>query len=87
MKLYGGAYDIPTPNSRPHAITAGKNGEMWFTEWGANKIGQISAIDGKINEYEIPTSSAEPHGIACDPNGDIWFALECNKIGRIRHNS
>lgn len=60
---------------------------MWFTEWGANKIGQISAIDGKINEYEIPTSSAEPHGIACDPNGDIWFALECNKIGRIRHNS
>ncbi len=80
-------YDIPTLNARPHAIAAGKNNDLWFTEWGANKIGRISVMDGKMNEYDIPTSSAEPHGITCDENGEVWFALECNKIGCIRKNS
>lgn len=80
-------YDIPTPNSRPHAIIAGHNDDIWFTEWGANQIGQISIISREIKEYEITILASEPHGITCDSNGDIWFASECNKIGHIKNNS
>ena len=35
-------FPIPTPNSVPNAITAGPDGNLWFTENGANKIGQIT---------------------------------------------
>jgi virginiamycin B lyase len=73
---------IPTPNARPHAIIPGKNGDLWFTEWGGNQISRIT-VEGVITEYPIPTNNAEPHGITFCPNGDIWFAEECNQIGRL----
>lgn len=73
---------IPTPNAKPHAIVTGKDGDLWFTEWKGNEIGQIT-VQGTITEYPIPTTHAEPHGIAIGESGDIWFAEECNQIGRL----
>lgn len=32
-------WDIPTANSAPHCIVVDKNGNVWFTEIAANKIG------------------------------------------------
>lgn len=77
-------YVIPTPAARPHAIISGKNGDLWFTEWGGNQIGRVT-VEGVITEYEIPTKNAEAHGIAICPNGYIWFAEECNLIGRLTY--
>src|SRR5262245_26630811 len=34
-------FSIPTPNSLPTAITAGSDGNLWFTETQANKIASI----------------------------------------------
>lgn len=75
-------YEIPTLNSRPHAITAGVGNELWFTEWGSNKIGRIK--DNKIiEEYPIKTPNAEPHGISSYKGEMIWVALECDKLGNL----
>lgn len=63
-------------------VSLGNNGDLWFTEWMGNKIGQIT-VQGTITEYSIPTEHAEPHGIAIGDSGDIWFAEECNQIGRL----
>lgn len=75
-------YPLPTANARPHAITAGGDGALWFTEWGAGQIGRIT-VNGDITEYPIPTAESEPHGIAAGPAQSIWFAEECGRIGKI----
>lgn len=61
-------YDIPTPNARPHAIAAGVESDLWFTEWGANKIGRFTK-ERTFEEYTIQTPNGEPHGIGCDKEG------------------
>jgi hypothetical protein len=34
-------FAVPTADSRPAFITAGPDGNLWFTEEAANKIGQL----------------------------------------------
>ncbi len=43
-------------------ITAGPDGDPWFTEAVANKIGWITT-GGSITEYPIPTGNAAPRGL------------------------
>jgi virginiamycin B lyase len=33
---------VPTPDGQPFAITAGPDGNIWFTEYQAGKIGRAS---------------------------------------------
>ena len=76
-------YTIPTPNSGVFGITAGPDGAMWFTEWGANKIGRITTA-GLLTEYPVLAFSVQPYGITAGPDGALWFTEEYgNKIGRI----
>jgi hypothetical protein len=35
-------FPIPTPLAAPEGITAGPDGNLWFTEQAANKIGRIT---------------------------------------------
>src|SRR4029077_12946490 len=35
-------FPIPTANSSPYGITAGPDGNLWFVETAANKIGEIN---------------------------------------------
>jgi virginiamycin B lyase len=65
------------------AITAGFDGNLWFTEYTGNKIGRITP-SGTITEFTIPTPSSTPLGIVSGPDGAIWFAeTATNKIGRL----
>jgi virginiamycin B lyase len=70
-------FNLPTSNSVPLYIAAGKDGNMWFTEYANNKIGKITP-SGAITEYAIPTASSQPWGIVQGSDGRIWFA-EYNK--------
>src|SRR5271157_5269111 len=72
-------YAIPSL-SFPFAITAGPDGNLWFTELDAGNIGRIcakknvaencSAI-GAITEY--PAQGQTPVGITAAPDGQLWF--------------
>jgi virginiamycin B lyase len=73
-------YSIPTSASNPHAITAGPDGYLWFTE--LDKIGRITPT-GAISEYPIPTSASNPLGIAAGPNDTLWFTEPPNNIGEV----
>jgi|GEM_PF-485790 len=76
-------FPIPTPRSSSQAITAGPDGNFWFTESAGNKIGRIST-NGSITEFSIPTPGSGPAGIAAGPDGNLWFTeYDGNKIGRI----
>src|SRR5215469_4962652 len=65
-------FPIPTAGSAPTAITAGPDGNLWFTEAAGNKIGRITT-HGSITEFPIPTAGSTPEGITAGPDGNLWF--------------
>ncbi len=72
-----------TAASMPTGITAGPDGNMWFTENAVGKIARIT-LRGAITEFPIPAPSASPVGIVTGPDGKLWFAENGNsRIGRI----
>lgn len=75
-------YTIPSGVS-PYSITAGADGNLWFTEPSANRIGRIT-LGGVITEFAVPTASSYPYTIAAGADGNIWFTeYSANRIGRI----
>ena len=73
---------VPTPGSDPEVITMGPDGDLWFTEFGADKIGRVTR-GGVFTEYVLPLGSG-PLGIAAGPDGNLWFTeAGRDRIGRI----
>src|SRR2546425_1128009 len=46
-------FAVPTPGSEPFKIMTGPDGNLWFTEFTADKIG-TSTTGGTMTEYDIP---------------------------------
>src|SRR5438309_725940 len=76
-------FALPTQGGIPYQITAGPDGNLWFTEIVGNRIGRISPTRG-ISEFSLPTAGSRPYGIALGPDGNLWFTeIVGNHIGRI----
>jgi streptogramin lyase len=56
----------------PQGITPGPDGNLWFTEFWANRIGRMTPA-GVLTEFPIPTVETAPHGIVAGPDGSLWF--------------
>lgn len=69
-------YKLATPNAFPFGIALDKQGNVWFTEFFANKIGEITT-SGNLTEIPIPFSGQylEPSSITVDSTGKVWFTL------------
>jgi len=71
----------PPPKCGPpcieEGITAGPDGNVWFTEDG-NKIGRITP-SGQITEFATPASG---RAITTGPDGALWFTAG-PQVGRI----
>jgi virginiamycin B lyase len=68
-------FQVPTAAASPRSITAGPDGNLWFTEECGNKIGKIDP-DGQIKEY------AREEGVNCTickfnclGSGQDWYVL------------
>jgi virginiamycin B lyase len=77
---------VTNATSYPYRIVAGRNG-MYFTEFGANKVGRatVDIFSGNVvtTEKTCPTASAHPFGIAIGPDGNVWFVEQgVDKIGK-----
>jgi len=68
----------------PLGITAGPDGNLWFTESNGNRIGRITPL-GVVTEFSAGiTAAANPFGITAGPDGNLWFTeSNGNRIGRI----
>jgi streptogramin lyase len=73
-----------TPASGPIGIAAGPDGNVWFTEGNAGRIGRITP-DGFVTEFSVGISPVSaPHGIVAGPDGNLWFTeTGVSRIGRI----
>ena len=73
----------------PEEITAGADGNIWFTEGTAQKIGKITTA-GAITEYAL-AAETRPEDITAGPDGNVWFSAtktpetshEERRIGKI----
>ncbi|HET7815264.1 MAG TPA: hypothetical protein VFL13_12940, partial [Candidatus Baltobacteraceae bacterium] len=58
-------YTVPWAGSTPSFLSRGvPSGSMYFTDPGANAIGQVQTDGTFSGPFAIPTAAAGPHGIA-----------------------
>jgi hypothetical protein len=63
------------------AVSSDKQGKIYFTQHGGNRITEISN-DGMMTEYEIPTGPLSTVVYLSAADGKVWFAeWASNKIG------
>ena len=70
--------------TEPSGIAAGPDGNLWFTEKGADQIARITP-QGTVTEFATGiTPGAGPAQIVAGPDGNLWFTESTgDKIGRI----
>ena len=55
----------------PYGITAGPDGNLWFTNSGNNSIGRITPA-GVVSNFTGAGING-PNGITAGPDGNLWF--------------
>ncbi|MDQ6628353.1 MAG: hypothetical protein M3Z29_07895, partial [Pseudomonadota bacterium] len=60
-----------TPGSQAFALSKGADGNLWFTEYVANRVGKFDVATGKATEYGPLKSPAT--AITQGPDGNVWF--------------
>jgi uncharacterized repeat protein (TIGR01451 family) len=80
--------EFTIPADRATNITTGPDGNLWFTEAGANNIGEFNLQTHTVTEFPIPTPSQPDFdhagGIIAGLDGNIWFTeYSAKKIGEI----
>ncbi|MHC5539810.1 Vgb family protein, partial [Singulisphaera rosea] len=65
---------LKAQNTSPTAIVGDPaDGNLWFTDTGANQIGRIIPTSGALTEFPVPTANSQPTSITVDGQGNIWF--------------
>jgi streptogramin lyase len=83
-----GVIPVPTSDAMPSDITAAPDGDLWFTESGANQIGMLNPTTDVITQFPLPSVSGvgptQAAGITAGPDGNIWFGVAgANAIGML----
>lgn len=72
-------HPVPTSDSGLGEIVTAPNGDMWFVEEKANKVGRITPA-GVITEFALPATTSGDAGGAYDltvaPDGTIWVVFD-----------
>lgn len=74
-------FPLPNVNADPRGIVFYR-GALWFTEYGAGKIGRMS-LGGTLRN-EIGGIVCCPYDICIGPDGNLWFTeLFGDRIGKV----
>src|SRR5207237_2059313 len=69
----------------PSGITAGPDGNIWFTEAGGNRVARLNIATDEVLEFPpLPTPKASPGEITPGPDSNLWFTeQEPSKVASI----
>ncbi len=72
-------YDLPRKDALPHDVIVDKDGQVWYSDFGAQFVGVMDPKTGKTKDIAIPVIRPEqPKGgldIEFDPDGNIWLSM------------
>ncbi len=75
-------YALPD-GSLPNFIVLGPDGNMWFAEYGRDKIGQITP-SGVITEFDTFTPGCGPVGVTVGYDAYVWYTcINLPRIGKV----
>jgi virginiamycin B lyase len=74
-------FDVPTADGQPFDITQGPDGNLWYVEMNAPKVGRVVPGDPPaITDFDTPDQPGNPglpvnqlQGIAAGPDGNLWI--------------
>jgi streptogramin lyase len=77
-------YRVPTRGAEPYGITVGADGNIWFTESAADKIGTVN-LEGTFREWPLDFfEGSGARDITLGSNGHLWFTeTNVDLIGRV----
>ena len=75
-------YQTPTPASGPVDITTGPDGNLWFSEYSADRVGRVTT-GGAFEEFAVPTAFGGPFGLVTGSDANVWFTELLGKIAKI----
>ncbi len=71
-----------TPDAAPAGIVLGPDGNLWFTEFAADRIARMTRT-GTVTEFTLPAGRG-PLNITVGPDNNVWFTeSDGDRIGRI----
>ncbi len=90
-------YTVPDPSnagktltlpSAPNDLALDAHGDVWFTEFNADRLGRLDPHTGRMQQYpltaKLSVEKLVPYGVAVDPEGSVWFTESSNgHIGRL----
>ena len=65
-------FTVPTAGAFATGIASGSDGNLWFTEQGANQIGKLTPA-GTFSAYPLPDLDSFPAAITAGPDDNLWF--------------
>lgn len=76
-------FDIPNP-SQPGWITAGPDGNVWFTHQSTapSAISKVTAQGTPFVRYNTSVTNTGPRGVTAGPDGNVWYTKQ-GGVGRI----
>lgn len=78
------SFALPQPRSGPTTVAIARDGRIWFTESGGNRIGRMNPDGSGLVEYPLPHPDSSPRIIARGEDGNMWFSEHTgNRMGRI----
>lgn len=73
-----------SPNRTPDGIVTGPDGNIWFTEFTADRIGRITPAGVVTEFWQGLHPNSNPSDITVGPDGALWFTEPlADRIGRI----
>src|SRR6266704_1349345 len=90
-------YTVPDPSnagktltlpSAPNDLALDAHGDVWFTEFNADRLGRLDPRTGQMQQYPLTAKQSveklAPYGVAVDPEGSVWFTeSSADHIGRL----
>ena len=74
--------------SAPNELALDVHGEIWFTEFNADRLGRLDPHTGRIQQYVLSAKASVqmlyPYGVTIDRQGMVWFTESgTNRLGRL----
>jgi streptogramin lyase len=74
-------FPLPTASASPGGIVAAPDGNLWFTERAADKIGEFNPVTHAFTEISLAPGDP-PYDLTVGPDGNVWFTQGAH-IGKI----